>query len=276
MEDKNAILASLCIHTITTKPWRLEEALAYYTAKGIGGISVWQDAIQEMGASKAGALIGQYPIKVVSYVRGGFFPALESSKRQTAIDNNKQLLEEAAALGAPMLVLVCGAEPGLTLSESRQQIREGIEAILPLAESLQVKLAIEPLHPMYADTRSAINTLKQANDMAASINSAFVGVALDVYHVWWDDNLESEIQRCGALQKLFAFHICDWKVPTQDILLDRGLMGEGCIRVSQIRNWVRQAGFNGFDEVEIFSTSHWSKDQQQFLTEIVEAYSLLS
>jgi len=276
MEDKNAILASLCIHTITTKPWRLEEALAYYTAKGIGGISVWQDAIQEMGASKAGALIGQYPIKVVSYVRGGFFPALESSKRQTAIDNNKQLLEEAAALGAPMLVLVCGAEPGLTLSESRQQIREGIEAILPLAESLQVKLAIEPLHPMYADTRSAINTLKQANDMAASINSAFVGVALDVYHVWWDDNLESEIQRCGALQKLFAFHICDWKVPTQDILLDRGLMGEGCIRVSQIRNWVRQAGFNGFDEVEIFSTYHWSKDQQQFLTEIVEAYSLLS
>lgn len=267
--------SKLCIHTITTKPWRLEEALDQYAAQQVGGISIWQDAIQEMGAMKAGDLVRQYPIQIVSYVRGGFFPSIDANARQVALDNNKKMLEEAAAVGAPMLVLVCGAEPKIALHESRQQIQAGIEAILPYAQSLGVKLAVEPLHPMYADTRSAINSLKQANDLVAAIDSSWVGVAIDVYHLWWDDNLEAEIQRCGALQKIFAFHICDWKVPTTDMLLDRGLMGEGCIPVAQIKNWVQQAGFNGFDEVEIFSNHHWSRDQHEFLKDIVSAYKNL-
>lgn len=262
----------LCLHTITTKPWSLQEALDHYSEKKVGGISVWQDAIKELGAVKAGQLLQQYPIEVVSYVRGGFFPSVEANKRQMAIDNNKKLLDEAAAIGAPLLVLVCGAEPRQTLGESRQQIREGIEAILSHAQSLGLKLGIEPLHPMYADTRSAVNTIKQANDLVTAIGEKEVGVVVDVYHLWWDEALEKEIQRCGALDALFAFHICDWKVPTGDMLLDRGLMGEGCIDLPGIRNWVEKAGFSGFHEVEIFSNKYWAMDQTAFLEDILKAY----
>lgn len=262
----------LCIHTITTKPWTLEKALESYAEKKVGGISVWQDAIKELGAIKAGELIQQYPLKVVSYVRGGFFPAMEGQHRQKAIDDNKKMLEEAAAIKAPLLVLVCGADPQLSLLEARQQIKEGIEAILPYAQAHGVKLGIEPLHPMYADTRSAINTMKQANDMVEAIGAKEVGVVVDVYHLWWEEALESEIMRCGAMDALFAFHVCDWKVPTEDMLLDRGLMGEGCIDIPLIRSWVEKAGFKGFHEVEIFSKKYWKMDQKAFLDKIVDAY----
>ena len=133
-------------------------------------------------------------------------------------------------------------------------------------------LAIEPLHPMYADTRSAINTLSQANDMAEALHSPWVGVAVDVYHLWWDPFLEKEIKRCGENGNLLAFHVCDWKVPTTDLLLDRGLMGEGCIPVKKIRSWVETTGFNGFNEVEIFSSKYWQQDQSQYLKKIITAY----
>jgi len=125
---------------------------------------------------------------------------------------------------------------------------------------------------MYADSRSAINTLAQANDMAEALDSPWVGVAVDVYHLWWDPFLKKEIKRCGENGNLAAFHICDWKTPTSDILLDRGLMGEGCIPVRKIRSWVEDTGFDGFNEVEIFSTSHWKDDQSEFLKKILTAY----
>ena len=158
------------------------------------------------------------------------------------------------------------------LEESRKQIQDGIGELIPHASAAGIKLAIEPLHPMYADTRSAINTMKQANDMAEELNSPWVGVAVDVYHVWWDPFLEKEIKRCGENGHLMAFHICDWKVPTTDMLLDRGLMGEGCIPVKQIRSWVEAAGFTGFNEVEIFSTTHWKENQSEYLQKIIKAY----
>lgn len=262
----------LCIHTITTKPWSLEEALDHYTANGIKGISVWQNAIESLGAQKAGDLLKSYPISVVSYVRGGFFPAVDHSSRQKAIDHNKKMLEEAAGIGAPLLVLVCGADPNQPLSVSRNQIQAGIEAILPFAESLNVKLGIEPLHPMYADTRSAISTMEQANDLAESIHSPMLGVAVDVYHLWWDNHLEREIKRCGENGHLFAFHVCDWNAPTVDMLNDRGLMGQGCIPIKEIRSWVENAGFKGFCEVEIFSNTFWAMDQNEFLNQIIHAY----
>ncbi len=160
-----------CIHTITTKPWALPEAVEKYAAAGVKGISVWQNATEGIGPKQAGEIIRAAGLEIVSYVRGGFFPHTSSAGRAQAIDHNKKLLEEAAALGAPMIVLVCGASPDQSLEISRNQIREGIEAILPLAEKLNVKLAIEPLHPMYAADRSAINTLAQANDMAEYFKS---------------------------------------------------------------------------------------------------------
>jgi len=145
-----------------------------------------------------------------------------------------------------------------------------------MAEELGIKLGIEPLHPMYADTRSAINTLKQANDMAEEIGSDKVGVVVDVYHLWWDPDLQAEIRRCGELGKLFAFHICDWKVPTGDMLNDREIMGKGCIPVPQIREWVEATGFEGPHEVEIFSHHYWEQDQDRYLKEIIEAYKYKS
>lgn len=265
-------LSRLCIHTITTKPWNLEEAAKHYSAAGVKGITVWRDALERRDIKAAGNMLRDHGLAITSLCRGGFFPSTRKEKRQIAIDDNRRAIEEAHALGTDMLVLVCGADPEQSLEDSRAQIREGIETVLAEAEQAGVRLAIEPLHPMYADTRSAINTLGQANDMAAQINSPWVGVAVDVYHLWWDPALEQEIKRCGAQGHLFAFHVCDWNVPTRDFLNDRGLMGRGCIPVRKIRGWVEEAGFIGFNEVEIFSTHFWGGDQAEYLEQIIEAY----
>ena len=211
-------------------------------------------------------------LTVVSLCRGGFFADKDARKRKLAIDDNRKAIAEAAELEAPMIVLVCGADPSQSLEESRKQIHDGIAAVIPDAAAAGIKLAIEPLHPMYADTRSAVNTLAQANDMAEALHSPWIGVAVDVYHLWWDPDLEKEIKRCGQNKHLLAFHICDWKTPTTDLLFDRGLMGEGCIPVKQIREWVEATGFNGFNEVEIFSNTFWKEDQSEFLKKIVKAY----
>lgn len=265
-------LSRLCIHTITTKPWAIETAAQKFSAAGVRGITVWRDALTGRNIQQTGQLLRDEGLSIVSLCRGGFFPNADKIKRLAAIDDNRRAIEEAAALGANLIVLVCGADTGLTLEESRKQIRDGISAIIPEAEAAGVRLAIEPLHPMYADTRSAINTLQQANEMCEELNSPWVGVAIDVYHLWWDPNLEAEIIRCGNKKNIFAFHICDWNVPTTDMLLDRGLMGEGCIPVKKIRSWVEAAGFSGFNEVEIFSNKFWQGDQDDFLQKIIKAY----
>ena len=265
-------LSKLCIHTITTKPWEIEKSAEEFGKIGVKGISVWRDTLHGRNIAKTGDMIRFNGLTIVSLVRGGFFPSVDAGNRQKAIDDNRLAIDEAAALGAPMVVLVCGAEPKIPLEQSRDQIRAGIEALLPYCEANRVKLAIEPLHPMYADTRSAINTLEQANDMAEFFDSEFVGVAVDVYHLWWDSHLEQEIYRCGADGNLLAFHICDWLSPTVDMLNDRGLMGDGCIEIKRIRDWVERAGFNGFNEVEIFSNKHWAEDQHEFLKKIQKAY----
>jgi len=265
-------LSQLCIHTITTKPWSIEEAAKNYSAEGVKGITVWRDALIDRNIKQTGQLLRDHGLDIVSLCRGGFFPNKEKEKRKLAIEDNLKAIEEASELGTQLIVLVCGADPIQSLEDSRKQIQEGIQTILPQAKAAGIKLAIEPLHPMYADTRSAINTLAQANDMAEQINSPYVGVAVDVYHLWWDPSLEQEIKRCGDNDHLLAFHICDWNSPTVDILLDRGLMGDGCIPVNKIRSWVEATGFNGFYEVEIFSNKYWQQDQAQFLKKIIKAY----
>lgn len=265
-------LSRLCVHTITTKPWNIETAAREFSRAGIGGITVWRDALSGRDIPATGQMLREQNLEVVSLCRGGFFPALTPAARQAAIDDNKRAIDEAAALGAPLVVLVCGAVPGQPLAESRKQIQDGIAACLDHARERQVQLAIEPLHPMYAGDRSAVNTLAQANDMAEALDSPWVGIAVDVYHLWWDPDLENQIRRCGAQGNLSAFHVCDWKNPTLDLLNDRGLMGEGCIDLRQIRGWVEAAGFQGFHEVEIFSDRYWQQDQYEFLEKIRQAY----
>jgi len=270
--EEHKDLSRLCIHTITTKYWQIEGAAKNFSEVGVKGITVWRDSLVGRNIKQTGKMLRDHDLTIVSLCRGGFFPAKDLTKRKLMIDDNRKAIDEAVELETSMIVLVCGADPSQPLEESRKQIRDGIAAILPEATAAGVKLAIEPLHPMYADTRSAINTLAQANDMAEALNSPSVGVAVDVYHLWWDPFLEKEIKRCGANGNLMAFHICDWKVPTSDLLLDRGLMGEGCIPIKQIRSWVEAAGFTGFNEVEIFSTAYWIENQEDFLKKIISAY----
>jgi sugar phosphate isomerase/epimerase len=264
-------LSRLCVHTISTKPWSIEESIEGYARAGVSGITVWRDTLEGRDVRRTGKRIRDAGLAVVSLCRGGFFPARDPAARMEVIEDNRRAIDEAAALGAPLVVLVCGADPGQPLETSRAQIHDGIAAILPHAKDCHVRLAVEPLHPMYADTRSAINTLRHANDLCVALDSPWLGVAVDVYHTWWDPDLESEIARSGRMGALFAYHICDWVTP-RDILNDRALMGEGCIPLRQIRGWIENAGFDGFDEVEIFSTRRWAQDQEAYLGEIVAAY----
>jgi sugar phosphate isomerase/epimerase len=262
----------LCVHTMTTKPWSIEECVKYYSAAGVRGITVWRNVLEGKKLDDIDKLLKDSGLDVISLCRGGFFPSTDAERRSDAIDDNYMAIEQAATIGAPLLVLVCGADRNQSLEKSREQIKEGIVRILPFAESAGVKLAIEPLHPMYASDRSAINTLRQANEMAAEINSEWVGVAVDVYHLWWDPFLKEQIERCAGQKHLFAFHICDWNVPTTDILNDRGLMGEGCINIPEIRSWVEATGFRGYNEVEIFSDKFWATEQKEYLENIKKAY----
>lgn len=264
--------SKLCIHTITTKPWPIEVAIEKYAAVGIRGMTVWRQGLVGRNPQTVGRQIREAGLEIVSVCRGGFFPAKDKEGRQVAIDENRRAIDEAATLGAPLVVLVCGALPEQPLSESRKQIQEGVAALLDHTAASQVKLAIEPLHPMYANDRSAINTMKQANEFCEVFKNPYVGVAVDVYHLWWDPDLQQEIIRCGAAGNLFAFHICDWMTPTQDFLNDRGLMGAGCINIPEIRSWMEATGFAGFHEVEIFSNHWWQQDQDQFLEKIQQAY----
>lgn len=270
-----ADLDRLCIHTMTTKPWSLEVAVEEFQKRGVGGISVWQNAVEPLGVSAARKVLDSSSLSVVSYVRGGFFPGPDAPARQKAIEHNKVMLTEAAEIGAPMLVLVCGAEPTATKTENEGQIIAGIEAVLPTAIDQNVILGIEPLHPMYADTRSAINTLAQATRVAKHFDSSHVKVVFDVYHLWWDPNLYEDIDEAFAEDKFAAYHICDWLVPTSDMLTDRGVMGEGCIDLQAIDRKIQGHGYQGFIEVEIFSDRYWAGDQGAYLDQIISRYQEL-
>lgn len=263
-------LSRLCIHTMTTKPWSLREAIEGYMRAGVPAITVWRQHLEPCGVEDAGRMLRESGLNVVSLCRGGFFPGVTHAKRQLAIEDNKRAIDEARALGAPLVVLVCGAVPGMPLAEARKQVLDGIATVLDHAAQANVKLGIEPLHPMYADDRSAVSTLEQANNMVAALQSPWVGVTVDVYHLWWDPYLQSEIARAG--KSILSFHVCDWRTPTRDILNDRALMGEGCIRIAQIRKWVEDTGFNGPIEVEIFSSEYWATDQTEYVEKIKVAF----
>ncbi|MFO1486047.1 MAG: sugar phosphate isomerase/epimerase family protein [Verrucomicrobiaceae bacterium] len=266
-------MSRLCVHTITTKPLSLEQCLTEFPKRGVSGITIWRQALEGRDLAAVKRQTADSGMEVVSLCRGGFFPAKTAADRQKAIDDNLLAIEQAHAIGAPLIVLVCGAVPGQSLVESCKQITDGIAACLPAAEKAGVKLAIEPLHPMYADDRSAVNTMRQAHEICDALGSPkSVGIAVDVYHVWWDPELKAQIDRAGQTGRLHAFHICDWKTPTTDLLNDRGLMGEGCINIREISDWVDATGFTGHREVEIFSNRWWSGDQGEFLDQITARY----
>ena len=275
-------LSRLSINTATTRQrWTLEQAVAGYAAAGVPGIAVWRDQVADCGLQRAAKLIGNAGFTVTGLCRGGMFPAPTDAGRLAAIDDNRRAIEEAVALGAQCLVIVAGglANGSRDLTGARAMVHDGLAAILPEARAAGLPIAIEPLHPMYAADRSCINTLGQALDLCDALGPG-IGVAIDVYHVWWDPALEAQIARAGAgprvgngAGRILAFHICDWLVPTTDLLLDRGMMGDGVIDIPQIRAWVEAAGYDGLCEVEIFSAENWWKrDPEEVVSVCAERF----
>jgi sugar phosphate isomerase/epimerase len=263
-------LSQLSIHTMTTKPWSLETAAAKYAAAGVGGITVWRQHLEPYGAVRGRRILADNGLTCSALCRGGFFPAPSAAGRQAALEDNRRAIADAQELGAPQVVLVCGANPAIPLAEAREMVYEGIAALAGEAQAAGVILSIEPLHPMYAADRSCICTLAEARALCQRLAHPAVGIALDVFHVWWDPELATEILACGPW--LRGFHLCDWRAPLRDLLNDRSLMGEGCIPCRELRRQVGNAGFAGWNEVEIFSNEYWAGDQDELLQRLITAY----
>jgi len=249
----------------------------------IAAISPWRAQVAAVGLDRAARVIKDAGLKLSGYCRGGLFPA-SSEHRQQARDDNRRCVDEAAALGAPCLIIVAGglpqfARPGSAPSKdiagARAMIEDGLAELLAYARTAKLPLALEPLHPMYAADRAAVNTLAHALDIAHRLDpqqSGALGVAVDVYHTWWDPALYDGIARAGREKRLLAYHVCDWLVPTTDMLNDRGMMGDGVIDLPRIRAAVEDAGYTGLIEAEIFSDRWWAKPIDTVLGTCVERF----
>jgi sugar phosphate isomerase/epimerase len=251
--------------------------------RGIRAISPWRDQVEAAGLATISKLVKTHGLELSGYCRGGMFPSSTLAGLQAAHDDNRRAVDEARELNAKCLVLVVGGLPGALAGKpeskdialARTQVRDGIARLLDYSRSVGMPLAIEPLHPMYAADRACVNTMEHALDICDELDpskSGALGVACDVYHVWWDPKLEAQIARAGR-ERLLAFHVCDWLVPTTDLLLDRGMMGDGVIDIRRIRGWVEAAGFAGYSEVEIFSERNWwQRDHGEVLDVCIERH----
>ena len=262
-------LSRLSLNQITTDTRTLEETVEACSRLGIRWLGAWRHKIQDSPA-KAGQLIQGAGLRVSSLCRGGMFPAASAEERRKRIEDNFRAIEEAVALGTDLLVLVNGPAPSRDLDGARVMVAEGIAAIQSYARQHNVRLGIEPLHSMFAADRSVIVTLEQANDLAEAFDPAWVGVIVDVFHVWWDPQVYKQISRCG--KRIFGFHVSDWLVPSPSMLMGRGLMGQGVIEIQRLRRAVEAAGFDGPIEVEIFNEQLWQTPIDTALGLIQEAF----
>jgi sugar phosphate isomerase/epimerase len=258
----------LSINTATVRQqWPLDRIIEECAKRQIRAICPWRDQVAKVGIDRIERLLRETGIQLSGYCRGGFFPAADAAGLKAALDDNRRAIDEARQLNAPCLVLVVGSLPGAlsgkpqytSIERARIEVHDGIAASLEYARSVNMPLAIEPLHPMQAAERACINTLEQALDLCDELDpthSGALGVAVDAYHVWWDPKLHAQITRAGA-KRLLALHVCDWLVPTRDLLNDRGMMGDGVIDLKALRLSAEAAGYAGYSEVEIFSTLDW-------------------
>ena len=283
MRDLAGDLRHLSINTATLrKQLALPAIVEACAARGIGAVCPWRDQVHAAGLAAVARQIGDSGLAVSGYCRGGFFPAADAAGLRAALEDNRKAVDEAKALGAACLVLVVGSLPGALagtpaskdIGLARSQVRDGIAATLEYARSVGMPLAIEPLHPMQAAERACINTLEHALDLCDALDpqrTGAVGVAVDIYHCWWDPKLASQIARAGA-QRLLAYHVCDWLVPTRDLLNDRGMMGDGIVELRKVRALVEAAGYTGAIEVEIFSDHWWSRPAEEVLDTCIVRY----
>ena len=263
----------LSLNTVTVKEkWDLAACIEGCARHGIPGNSPWRDVLQAMGVGQAAQRIRDAGLRVSGLCRGGMFTAADRAGRLAAIEDNRRAIGEAQAIGAECLVLVCGGLPpgSKDLPGAREMVREGLHAILPEARAAGVTLALEPLHPMTCADRSVLSTIGQALDLCDELGEG-AGVALDVYHVWWDPDLARQVARAGS--RIAGFHLCDWKVPTTDLVFDRGMPGEGVIDIPAIRALVEATGYRGCAEIELLSHSWWKRDPDEVLAIMKERHA---
>lgn len=264
-----SLLQRLSFNQMTADPWPLEQVVRNCSLSGIPYIGVWRHKL-DGDVAKASAMIRNEGLRVSSLCRGGWFSAPTAEERRKRIADNRIAIEEAAQLGAPVLVIVSGPANGQTLDDARSTVLDGLREVLPDAEKAGVTLGIEPLHPMYAAERSVVVTLKQANDTVDQLSSSSAGVVVDVFHVWWDPDVMQQIER--ARGKIAGFHVSDWPVPLPGILMGRGMMGDGVIELRRLRQAVDAAGYDGPIEVEIFNDEIWKNADQGLLERIQRSF----
>jgi sugar phosphate isomerase/epimerase len=261
----------LSLNQATVKRLALAEAVDGCVRAGIPGIGLWRDRVQEIGVEAAAKIVRDAGIEVTSLCRGGFFTATSADERAAALADNRQAVLEAAGVGTDVLILVVGGLPGGSkdLPAARAVVAENIAELAPFAAEHGVKLAIEPLHPMFCADRAVVSTLGQALDLAEAFPAEQVGVVVDTYHVWWDPWLEASIARAGQGNRILSYQECDWVVPLPaDMLLGRGHVGDGHIDFVRLRELVTAAGWKGYAEVEIFNQGIWDADGDQTIATV--------
>jgi sugar phosphate isomerase/epimerase len=283
MRDFSEDHRSLSLNTATVRKQGDLVAIADACARhGIRAIDPWRDQVAAVGLDRAVRAVRDAGLELSGYCRGGMFTS-DAARRGEVRHDNRRCVDEACALGAPCIVLVVGglpqySRPGSAASKdiaaARRQVHDAIAEMLEYAKQAKMPLAIEPLHPAYAADRACVNTTEHALDICDTLDphrTGALGVALDVYHVWWDPKLMNQIARAGR-DRLLAFHVCDWLVPTKDILNDRGMMGDGVIDIRSIRAAVEAQGYIGYSEIEIFSDDWWAKPMDEVLRTCIERH----
>jgi sugar phosphate isomerase/epimerase len=271
----DARLSRLSLNTATTKRWTLTEAVDGAARAGLPAVGLWRDRVNEVGLSAAARVVRDAGLRVSSLCRGGFLTASGADGRRTALDNNRAAIDEAAALDAAALVMVVGGLPdgSRSLADARGRVAELLAELAPYAAQRRVRLALEPLHPMYCADRAVLSTLRNALDLAAPYDPQVVGVVVDTFHVWWDPDLAAQIARAGSDGRLACYQVSDWVLPiAADALLSRGMMGDGYVDFTAIGRWVTNAGYTGDVEVEIFNNDIWASDAEEVVTRMIDRY----
>ena len=263
--------ARLSLNTMTTKSWTLREAVEATAAAGQPAIGLWRDRVAEAGVDDAAKIVRDNGLRVSSLCRGGFLTGLDDG--DAALADNRRAIDEAATLGAPELVLVAGGVPDRDLPGARARLADRIADLVPYAAQRDVRLALEPLHPMFCADRAVISTLGQALELAAPHPAESVGVVVDTFHIWWEPELAQRVADAGAAGRISSYQICDWLVPmTPDPLVSRGMMGDGVIDFGAITEMVAATGYTGDVEVEIFNEAVWATDGHMVLETMKSRY----
>ncbi|MBN9608629.1 MAG: xylose isomerase [Actinobacteria bacterium 69-20] len=268
-----ADLARLSLNQRTIDQWTLTQVVEHCGRAGVPAIGVWRDKLAEVGVDCGARLIAEAGLQVSSLCRGGFFPTTSAADRAVRADDNKRAVEEAAALRAPVLVLVCGPPVSPDLAAARRAVADGIEALLPFARDQGVRLGIEPLHPMMIGERSVIVSLREAVELAERLDDEYLGVVVDAYHVFWDPDVEALIERAGS--RLVGFHASDWLTPAGDVTASRAMIGDGLIALRSMREATDRAGYRGFIEVEVINDHHRHLDGDTLLQTIIQRFQSL-